>query len=125
MKGLGLVALLVLKRSLPPPFGRQYTMLSGHVPFQVSRQSGDNSALEIMRRIKDGRVSFTGQHWSSVSEAAKDLIQGEAADSPRGPALPAGFTRCWSRDKPRGEVCSASARVPPLGDGECGSEKSW
>ncbi|XP_022110328.1 ribosomal protein S6 kinase alpha-5-like isoform X1 [Acanthaster planci] len=53
-----------------------YTMLSGHVPFQASRRSGDNSALEIMRRIKDGNVSFTGQHWSSVSEAAKDLIQG-------------------------------------------------
>ncbi|XP_033628770.1 ribosomal protein S6 kinase alpha-5-like [Asterias rubens] len=53
-----------------------YTMLSGHVPFQASRRSGDNSASEIMRRIKDGNISFAGPHWASVSEAAKDLIQG-------------------------------------------------
>ncbi|XP_033107104.1 ribosomal protein S6 kinase alpha-5-like, partial [Anneissia japonica] len=53
-----------------------YTMLSGHVPFQAKRNSGDNSATSIMMRIKQGDFSLDGEEWQSVSVAAKDLIKG-------------------------------------------------
>ncbi|XP_071488974.1 ribosomal protein S6 kinase alpha-5-like [Diadema antillarum] len=53
-----------------------YTMLSGKVPFQASSVSSNNSASEIMKRIKHGDFSFDGEEWQSVSTAAKDLIKG-------------------------------------------------
>ena len=51
-------------------------MLSGHVPFQTKSGSRNNSASEIMKRIKDGDFSLEGEEWDTVSSAAKDLIQG-------------------------------------------------
>ena len=50
----------------------QYTMLCGHAPFY-----GQNlSTEEIMERIKKGQFSFAAEEWTSVSRAAKDVIEG-------------------------------------------------
>ncbi|XP_032883433.1 ribosomal protein S6 kinase alpha-5 isoform X1 [Amblyraja radiata] len=54
-----------------------YTMLSGKVPFQCEEQTlTSTSAEEIMRKIKQGDFSFEGEAWRSVSQEAKELIQG-------------------------------------------------
>lgn len=54
-----------------------YTMLSGRVPFQCEEQTlTSTSAEEIMRKIKQGDFSFEGEAWRSVSQEAKELIQG-------------------------------------------------
>nr|XP_014341981.1 PREDICTED: ribosomal protein S6 kinase alpha-5 [Latimeria chalumnae] len=54
-----------------------YTMLSGQVPFQCrEKMLTHSSAEEIMRKIKEGDFSFEGEAWKSVSQEAKDLIQG-------------------------------------------------
>ena len=56
----------------------QITMLSGLVPFQCQGTSlARTSAEEIMKKIKQGDFSFEGEAWRSVSQQAKDLIQGE------------------------------------------------
>ncbi|KAK3093541.1 hypothetical protein FSP39_017025, partial [Pinctada imbricata] len=51
-----------------------YTMLSGKVPFQT--YSKDDTASQIMQRIKVGNFDLTGSDWQDVSQKAKDLIQG-------------------------------------------------
>ncbi|XP_062901177.1 ribosomal protein S6 kinase alpha-5 isoform X1 [Mobula hypostoma] len=54
-----------------------YTMLSGKVPFQCEEQTlTSTSAEEIMKKIKQGDFSFEGEAWRSVSQEAKELIQG-------------------------------------------------
>lgn len=55
----------------------QYTMLSGRAPFQDHNK--EESAETIMQRIRGGEFDMSGPEWSSVSEAAKDLIQGMCA----------------------------------------------
>uniref|UniRef100_A0A665X815 Ribosomal protein S6 kinase n=1 Tax=Echeneis naucrates TaxID=173247 RepID=A0A665X815_ECHNA len=53
-----------------------YTMLSGQVPFQCQEKSlTHTSAEEIMKKIKQGDFSFSGEAWRNVSQQAKDLIQ--------------------------------------------------
>lgn len=62
-------------------FPRQYTMLSGQVPFQShDRSLTCTSAVEIMKKIKKGDFSFEGEAWKNVSQEAKDLIQGKALE---------------------------------------------
>lgn len=51
-------------------------MLSGQVPFQRSG-SPSNTAANIMNRIKNGDFKFEGEQWSTVSQQARDLIQGK------------------------------------------------
>lgn len=51
-----------------------YTMLSGRAPFQHNGE--EESAANIMQRIRGGEVNMTGTEWQSVSESAKDLILG-------------------------------------------------
>ncbi|XP_061467943.1 ribosomal protein S6 kinase alpha-5 isoform X2 [Rhineura floridana] len=54
-----------------------FTMLSGQIPFQSQDKNITcTSALEIMKKIKRGEFSFEGEAWKSVSQEAKDLIQG-------------------------------------------------
>ncbi|XP_069750020.1 ribosomal protein S6 kinase alpha-5-like isoform X6 [Narcine bancroftii] len=63
----------VVHRDLKP----EYTMLSGHIPFQSSRKGlSSTSTSDILRKIKCGDFSFHGQAWSQVSEAAKDIVRG-------------------------------------------------
>lgn len=50
-------------------------MLCGHAPFYGQSASTE----EIMQRIRGGQFSFEGSEWSSVSQAAKSVIEGEAA----------------------------------------------
>ena len=49
-------------------------MLSGKAPFQS--RSRDDSAANIMKKIKEGVFSVSGKEWSAVSDDAKKLIQG-------------------------------------------------
>nr|KAG5714594.1 hypothetical protein BaRGS_007040 [Batillaria attramentaria] len=51
-----------------------YTMLSGRAPFQDHGK--EESASNIMQKIREGQVNMTGPEWQSVSDSAKDLIQG-------------------------------------------------
>eukprot|EP00058_Branchiostoma_floridae_P000062 XP_002585550.1 hypothetical protein BRAFLDRAFT_126049 [Branchiostoma floridae] len=54
-----------------------YTMLSGKVPFQPSvGRGGENHAADIMKKIKSGDFSLSGEEWNQVSQPAKCLIQG-------------------------------------------------
>uniref|UniRef100_A0ABM0GV30 Calcium/calmodulin-dependent protein kinase type II subunit beta-like n=1 Tax=Saccoglossus kowalevskii TaxID=10224 RepID=A0ABM0GV30_SACKO len=53
-----------------------YTMLSGNVPFQKSSRGANDSASDIMQRIKEGDFTFKGEEWNTVSQQAKSLIQG-------------------------------------------------
>ena len=50
-------------------------MLSGQVPFQRSG-SPNNTAANIMKRIKTGDFKFEGAQWAAVSPQAQSLIQG-------------------------------------------------
>ncbi len=50
----------------------QYAMLCGHAPFYGQSASTE----EIMQRIRIGQFSFEGSEWSSVSQAAKSIIEG-------------------------------------------------
>ncbi|KRX57309.1 Ribosomal protein S6 kinase 2 alpha, partial [Trichinella sp. T9] len=49
-----------------------YTILSGSTPFATGPQ---DSAQEILARVGEGRFNLTDGIWSTVSDAAKDLIQ--------------------------------------------------
>uniref|UniRef100_A0A0N5AVM8 Ribosomal protein S6 kinase n=1 Tax=Syphacia muris TaxID=451379 RepID=A0A0N5AVM8_9BILA len=49
-----------------------YTMLSGNVPFHA--HSKDESASDIMLRIRKAQFSFDGHQWSGISLEAKKLI---------------------------------------------------
>ena len=49
-------------------------MLSGKAPFQ---SSSNDSAADIMSRIKGGEFSLNGKEWEAVSDQAKQVIQGE------------------------------------------------
>ena len=49
-------------------------MLSGRAPFQA--QSQEDTAENIMQRIKEGEFNLSGPEWASVSEPAKKLIKG-------------------------------------------------
>ncbi|XP_070578198.1 ribosomal protein S6 kinase alpha-5-like [Ptychodera flava] len=53
-----------------------YTMLSGNVPFLKSRRGANDSASDIMQRIKEGDFTLKGEGWHNVSQQAKNLIQG-------------------------------------------------
>ncbi|XP_066280404.1 ribosomal protein S6 kinase alpha-5-like [Branchiostoma lanceolatum] len=54
-----------------------YTMLSGKVPFQpAAGRGGENHAADIMKRIKSGDFSLSGEEWDQVSQPAKCLIKG-------------------------------------------------
>ena len=48
-------------------------MLCGHAPFYGQSASTE----EIMQRIREGEFSFAGSEWDSVSQAAKDVIEGQ------------------------------------------------
>lgn len=50
----------------------QYAMLCGHAPFYGQSASTE----EIMQRIREGQFSFEGSEWNSVSQAAKNIIEG-------------------------------------------------
>lgn len=52
----------------------QYTMLSGRAPFQDQQQ--EDTADNIMKKIRGGEFSMSGPEWQAVSDSAKDLIQG-------------------------------------------------
>lgn len=47
-------------------------MLSGNVPFHARRK--DESATDIMTRIRNAQFSFDGPQWREVSTEAKTLI---------------------------------------------------
>ncbi|VDN58053.1 unnamed protein product [Dracunculus medinensis] len=49
-----------------------FTMLSGNVPFHARRK--DESATDIMTRIRNAQFSFDGPQWREVSTEAKTLI---------------------------------------------------
>lgn len=49
-----------------------YAMLCGHAPFYGQSVSTE----DIIERIKAGQFSFSGEEWSSVSDAAKEVIEG-------------------------------------------------
>ncbi|XP_067845119.1 ribosomal protein S6 kinase alpha-5-like [Heptranchias perlo] len=53
-----------------------YTMLSGQIPFQSMQRTVISSTDEITRIIKEGNFSLAGETWNSVSQEAKELIQG-------------------------------------------------
>ena len=50
----------------------QYAMICGHAPFYGQSASTE----EIMLRIQKGQFSFESSEWSSVSQAAKSIIEG-------------------------------------------------
>ena len=52
----------------------QYTMLSGQAPFQEHQK--EESADHIMKKISSGEFVLSGAEWQTVSDSAKDLIQG-------------------------------------------------
>ncbi|CAD6184592.1 unnamed protein product [Caenorhabditis auriculariae] len=58
-----------------------FTMLSGQVPFHA--RSRQESATEIMQRIRRAEFSFQGDAWTSVSQDAKDLITGLLTVDPK------------------------------------------
>ena len=47
-------------------------MLCGHAPFYGQSVSTE----DIIERIKAGQFSFSGEEWTSVSDAAKEVIEG-------------------------------------------------
>lgn len=49
-------------------------MLSGHVPFHMKAKN--ESANDIMDRIRKADFSFDSTEWHGVSDNAKKLIQG-------------------------------------------------
>lgn len=49
-------------------------MLSGRAPFQDHQQ--EDTADNIMKKIRGGEFSMSGPEWQAVSDSAKDLIQG-------------------------------------------------
>ena len=53
----------------------QYTMLVGCPPFLG--QPSNNSAQDIMRRIKMGDYEKSSPLWSGISEDAKNIIRGK------------------------------------------------
>lgn len=56
---------------------RQYTMLSGQVPFQSEQRGMTSSyAADIMHKIKEGDFSLDGESWKGVSDDAKELVKG-------------------------------------------------
>ncbi|NXW15597.1 KS6A3 kinase, partial [Circaetus pectoralis] len=50
---------------------RLYTMLTGYTPFVNG--PGDTSE-EIWAQIGTGKLSLSGDYWSTVSDTAKDLV---------------------------------------------------
>ena len=50
-----------------------FTMLSGHVPFHAQK---NESASDIMARIRKADFSLDGPEWAAVSKEAKNLIEG-------------------------------------------------
>ncbi|CAI5440239.1 unnamed protein product [Caenorhabditis angaria] len=58
-----------------------FTMLSGQVPFRA--RSLQESATEIMQRIRRAEFSFEGDAWKNVSQDAKDLITGLLTVDPK------------------------------------------
>mmetsp|Transcript_11104 Transcript_11104/g.34050 ORF Transcript_11104/g.34050 Transcript_11104/m.34050 type:complete len:441 (+) Transcript_11104:474-1796(+) len=54
-----------------------YNMLSGQLPFD------GNSLKEVLRNVKSGRFNFPDKEWKTVSQEAKDLIEGLLALAPK------------------------------------------
>ncbi|XP_031334765.1 ribosomal protein S6 kinase 2 beta isoform X1 [Photinus pyralis] len=48
-----------------------YIMLSGRCPYSTAP---NDSPQRILQRISSGRLDFTGEHWSNVSQSVKDLL---------------------------------------------------
>lgn len=51
-----------------------YAMLCGKAPFHA--RSRDDSAVDVMNRIKGGDFTFSAPSWSSVSDEAKAIVRG-------------------------------------------------
>ncbi|XP_050404797.1 ribosomal protein S6 kinase alpha-5 [Patella vulgata] len=58
-----------------------YTMLSGKAPFRA--RSKEDTASDIMDRIKGGDFNLTDSDWHTVSDQAKKLIKGLLTVEPR------------------------------------------
>lgn len=58
-----------------------FTMLSGKVPFNA--RSTNQTANEIISKIKTAQFSFEDPVWDSVSDLAKDLITGLLTVDPK------------------------------------------
>lgn len=58
-----------------------YTMLCGRAPFHA--RSRDDSAVAVMKRIKEGQFSFDAPAWHGVSKEAKMVTEGLLTVNPR------------------------------------------
>lgn len=58
-----------------------YTMLCGRAPFHA--RSRDDSAIAVMKRIKEGQFSFDAPAWQGVSKEAKMVTEGLLTVNPR------------------------------------------
>lgn len=53
-------------------------MLSGYVPFY--KHDKQDTANDIMRRIRNAQFDFKAKEWHGVSNDAKDLIRGASCN---------------------------------------------